>query len=83
VHIENLAACARQESWGRLGEELHALKSKLSIMGVLLLYEKVDALEETCRALPDATTLTRELPTIHQFLTVSLELAEKELKKRL
>ena len=81
-HIERIREYLDRASWISLSEEFHSLKSKLSIMGFRNLYKKADILEEQCKNPDELNEVKYTTPDLCKMLMETLEIANKEIKKR-
>ena len=81
-HILRIEEALSQSDWKKLMENLHSLKSKLSIMGFQDLYKKVAKLEANCKNQISLEEVSTEVPEVCSLLRISLSVAEKELQIR-
>lgn len=81
-HIGRLQSALADSDWKKLAEELHSLKSKLSIMGFLDLYKIVEVLEANSKNRVELDEVAAKVPGVCTLLQSSLEVAEKELLNR-
>lgn len=81
-HIGRLQEGLTNSDWKKLAEELHSLKSKLSIMGFLDLYKLVEKLEAQAKNQTALEEVSAKVPEVCRLLQSSLKVAEKELLNR-
>ena len=79
AHIGRLQDGLADSDWKKLSEELHSLKSKLSIMGFLDLYRLVEKLEAHAKNRTSLEEVAAKVPDVCRLLQSSLVIAEKEL----
>ncbi len=78
--VEKISDLFQQREWDGLGIALHAMKSKLGIIGFRSLYARAETLEERCKSSKQISD--QELNQFIIVLKASIDEVNKEIQKR-
>jgi len=78
--IEKISVLYQEREWNSLGKAIHALKSKLGIIGFRSLYSRAETLEKNCKSLEPVSK--QDLSEFVTALKASIDEVNKEIQKR-